>query len=411
MRAEIVGVGTELLLGQIPNTNAQHISQRLATIGVDVHRHTAVGDNLDRMVEVFAEAARRADAVIVTGGLGPTPDDITREAMAKLTGRPLLRDERLAEKIRAIFERLGREMPQDNLRQADLPEGATPIGPEGTAPGFFLEHEDTVFFALPGVPWEMKAMIAKVVLPELEKRGGQGTIVSREILVIGLGESHTHQRIADIVDRQTNPTIAYLAGRGQVRVRLTAKAGSEAEALALVGPVEEGIRGRLGEHALPGNPSGVVDALGSLLREKEMTIAAAESLTGGGLSAELSQGPGASDYFLGGLVLYATEAKAQVGGIDPAILAGPGAVSEEAAAAMAEAAHERFRADVGVATTGVAGPTEQEGKPVGTVYVAATVAGKTEVRHVQGYGDRDNIRGLSVTAALELARRLVAHNT
>jgi nicotinamide-nucleotide amidase len=362
------------------------------------------------MTRAFGEASRRADAVIITGGLGPTPDDITREGIAELTDRRLVRDERLAETIRGIFRRLGRKMPESNLRQADLPDGATPIDPEGTAPGFFLEHEGTAFFALPGVPWEMKAMLAKVVLPELSRRGGNFVLVSRQILVIGLGESHTHQRIADIVDRQTNPTIAYLAGRGQVRVRLTAKASSEAEALALIRPVEDEIRGRLGENALPGNPSSVIDALADVLRERELTISAAESLTGGGLSAELSKGAGASDFFLGGLVLYATEAKAKVGGVDPAILEGPGAVSEEAAAAMAEAAAEKFGTDAAVATTGVAGPTEQEGKPVGTVFVAATIQGKTEVRHVQGYGDRDNIKAISVTAALELARRLIVHH-
>jgi nicotinamide-nucleotide amidase len=409
VRAEIIGVGTELLLGQIANTNAQHISEALARIGVDVYRHTAVGDNLDRMVEAFEEAALRSDAVIVTGGLGPTPDDITREALAALGGRRLVRDERLAEVVRGIFERLGREMPASNLRQADIPEGASAIDPEGTAPGFYLEHDETIFFALPGVPWEMKAMMDKVVLPELRKRGGDATILSREILVIGLGESHTHQRIADIVDRQTNPTIAYLAGRGQVRVRLSAKAGSESEAIALIRPVEDEIRERLGDNALPGYPESVVGAVSGLLLEREMTIAAAESLTGGGLSAELSKGEGASGYFLGGLVLYATEAKREVGGIDPAILEGPGAVSEETARAMAEAAADRFGADVGVATTGVAGPTEQEGKPVGTVYVAATVAGRTESRFVQGYGDRDNIRAISVTAVLELARRMIFH--
>jgi nicotinamide-nucleotide amidase len=405
--AEIVGVGTELLLGQIANTNAQHISESLAAIGVDVHRHTAVGDNLERMVEAFAEASRRADAVIITGGLGPTPDDITREGLAELTGRPLQRDEELAAKISGIFDRLGRDMPEENLRQADRPEGATPIDPEGTAPGFYLDHDDTVFFALPGVPWEMKAMLGKIVIPELRRRAGGATLVSREILVIGLGESHTHRRIAEIVDRQTNPTIAYLAGKGQVRVRLTAKATSEAEAVALIRPVERELRERLAEHALPGNPSSVVDALAVVLRERELTIAAAESLTGGGLSATLSEGSGAGDFFLGGLVLYATEAKSAVGDVDPAILQGPGAVSEEAAAAMAEAAVEKFGSDVGVSTTGVAGPTEQEGKPVGTVYVAATVSGETEVRHVQGYGDRDNIRATSVTAVLELARRLI----
>lgn len=411
MIAEVIGVGTELLLGQIANTNARVISEQLASIGIDVHHHVAVGDNLPRMVEAFKTATERADAVIVTGGLGPTPDDITREAVAELLDEPLQRRDDLIDKVRAIFDRLNRPMPEANLRQADLPASATAIDPEGTAPGFHVEIGDAILFALPGVPWEMKAMLAKTVLPVLRTRAGDSTIVSRQILVIGLGESHTHDRIADIVDAQTNPTIAYLAGAGQVRLRLTAKAPDESSALALITPVEEQLRERLGEHALDGFAENLVGAIGDLLRKRGVTVAVAESLTGGMLGAELSGAGGSSDFYKGGVVAYWTEAKASVLGVDDSILAGPGAVSEEAALAMAEQVARRFDADLGLATTGVAGPAEQEGKPVGTIYVAATFGGHSEVRHVRGYGDRHNIRQVAVTAALDLGRRLIQRSS
>lgn len=407
MKAEVVGVGTELLLGQIANTNAKRISEALASIGVDVHFHTAVGDNLERMAQVIETAAARSDAVIITGGLGPTPDDITREGVARAFGLNLSRRDDLAEQITDIFDRLNRPMPDDNLRQADLPEGATPIAPEGTAPGFDLVHEGTVLFALPGVPWEMEAMLTKSVLPALSARQGAAATISRHVLVVGLGESHTQEKIADLVAAQTNPTIAYLAGGGQVRVRLTAKAGSESEALALIRPVEEQIRERLGSSAVEGNADDLVPAFGDMLRKRGISVAVAESLTGGLMGAALSRVKGSSDFFLGGLIVYETATKESVAGIDRSILEGPGAVSAECAAALAESACSRFGSDLGLSATGVAGPSEQEGKPVGTVFVGACYGGRTETRQIRGYGDRENIRNLSVTSALDLGRRLI----
>ena len=407
MRAEIVGVGTELLLGQIANTNAKRISEALASIGVDVLFHSAVGDNLERMAGVIETAAGRSDAVVITGGLGPTPDDITREGVAAAFGLAIERDESLAQQVRDTFARLGRPMPEDNLRQADLPAGATPIPAEGTAPGFIVEHDGCVVFALPGVPWEMEAMLTKTVMPRLRVLAGEAVTLSRHVLVMGLGESHTHEKIADIVEAQTNPTIAYLAGGGQVRVRLSAKAGTEAEALALIGPVEDAIRERLGDSAVEGNADDIVPAFGDLMRERGIKVAVSESLTGGLIGAALSRVKGSSDFFLGGLVVYDTEMKEKVAGIDRAILEGPGAVSAECAAALAESAASRFSSDLGLSATGVAGPAEQEGKPVGTVFVGATYGGRTETRRIRGYGDRENIRRISVTAALDLGRRLV----
>ena len=374
---------------------------------MDIHRHVVVGDNHDRIVAALKDGTGCCDAVIVTGGLGPTSDDITREAVADVTGTNLVRSSELEQTIRGIFERIGRYMPEDNLRQADLPEGATSIEPEGTAPGFFIEHEGCVVFCLPGVPWEMRAMLTKVVLPELRRRGGDAAIVTREILVMGLGESKTQELIGDIVEEQTNPTLAYLAGKGQVRVRLAAKASSENKALALIRPVEERIRERLGIDAVEGSFPDMALAMGEFLRERGITVAVAESLTGGEMSAALSGCGGSSDFFKGGLVTYATESKRDIAGVREATLQGPGAVSEETAQQMAEAAAQRFDADLGIAATGVAGPAEQEGKPVGLVYIAAAFGGRTEVRRIHAYGDRENIRGASVSAAFDLARRLI----
>ncbi|MGH2788789.1 MAG: competence/damage-inducible protein A [Actinomycetota bacterium] len=407
MDAEIIGVGTELLLGQIANTNAQTISQALARAGINVFFHTAVGDNAGRMGEVIRSAQTRSDAVIITGGLGPTPDDITREAVAGATGRGLQRDPELAGQIRAIFERLGRAMPDENLKQADLPEGAAPIAPRGTAPGFHLEHDGCLIIALPGVPWEMKAMLAEDVMPLLGARAGDAVIFTREVLVIGLGESHTHERIADIVASQSNPTIAFLAGGGQVRVRITAKASSDAEARGLVEPVENAIRDRLGRSAVPGMGETLAEALGTMLRDRGATVAVAESLTGGLIGAELTAVGGSSDFFAGSVACYTTESKRDVVGVDESILAGPGPVSEAAAGALAEGAARLFGASLGLAATGVAGPAEQDGVPVGTIFVGATFGGRTEVRRVRGYGDRVNIRAIALTAALDLGRRLV----
>ena len=407
MNAEIIGVGTELLLGQIANTNAQHISRELATIGVNVYFHTAVGDNLDRMRDAIGRALGRADCVIITGGLGPTPDDITREGVAAATGLELKRDDALVEMISNVFGRLGRAMPEDNLRQADLPEGATAIPPEGTAPGFFVEHDGALVFALPGVPWEMRAMLEKSVVPLLRERAGEGALVSRQILVIGLGESHTHELIRDLVARQTNPTIAFLAGGGQVRVRITARAATEDAARALIEPVERQVRERIGDAAVPGDHGSIVQAFTHMLRERKLKLGAAESLTGGLLGVEMTKAAGASEVFLGSLVVYDVEAKNKVARVDQEILEGPGPVSAEAAAALAEGAARVLGADVGLSTTGVAGPEPHDGEPVGTVYVGASMNGRTEVRKVRAYGDRDNIRAMAVTAAIDLGRRLL----
>ena len=407
MKAEIIGVGTELLLGQIANTNAQDISRSLASIGVDVFRHEVVGDNLERMVETLRAAGRRADAVIVTGGLGPTPDDITREALAELTGASLERDDGLASAIEEIFVKLGRAMPPDNLRQADVPRGATAIPPEGTAPGLKLEHEGTVFFALPGVPWEMRAMMEKAVLPDLKQRGPGAVTVSREIVVVGLGESRTHELIADIVERQTQPTIAYRAGGGEVRLRLTTKAADGPAADAVIAPVESAIRERLGENALQPGYDTLAECLGGLLKDRDESVAVAESLTGGLVGNMLTKAEGASEFFAAALVCYSNEAKNRVLGVPEGILDTHGAVSAETAREMALGVARVTDTSLGLSTTGVAGPGEQEGKPPGLIFIGAAYRGKVEVREVHGYGDRDHVRKWAANAVLDLGRRVV----
>jgi nicotinamide-nucleotide amidase len=396
-----------LLLGQIANTNARSISTALATIGVDVLWHGAVGDNLERIEGAVRTAIDRSDAVIITGGLGPTSDDITAEAVAAAVNRKLQRDDRLAGLIRGFFEARGRDMPATNLKQADLPEGAIPIEPEGTAPGFLVEHEGTLVFCLPGVPWEMEAMLEKTVLPTLRARSGEAITVSRHVLTVGLGESALAHSIADIVDAQTNPTIAFLAGGGIARVRLTAKARSETAAEALIQPVEAAIRERLGNSALEPGEDSVVGVFSSLARGRNLTVSTAESLTGGLLGAQLTEAEGASDFFAGSVVCYSSEAKRDVAGVDPMILEEHGAVSTECAVALAEGAARVFGADVGLSTTGVAGPAKQEGKEPGTIFVGASVEGRTEARRVQGYGNRANMRLIAVNSALDLARRMI----
>ncbi len=407
MNAEVISIGTELLLGQIPNTNAQYISNELAAAGIDVYRHSVVGDNEERIVEALRGALARADAVILTGGLGPTPDDLTRAAVATALELPLDRDEALVAQITGAFARLGRAMPEINLKQADIPRGATPITAEGTAPGFIVEQHGHMVAALPGVPWEMKAMLEKSVLPLLRARAEAAAIVSREILVVGLGESLTEEKIADIVAAQTNPTIAYLAGRGVVRIRITSKERDQASAVALIEPIEAEIRSRLGRAAVRGHHDSVAAALGALLRERAATVAVAESLTGGRIAAALTEAPGASEYFRGSVVVYTNEAKRDLVGVDESVLSAAGAVSEDAARALAEGATQRFGTDLGLAATGVAGPDPHDGKPPGTIFVAAHFKGRTEVRAVKAQGARSHIQAVAATSALDLGRRLL----
>jgi nicotinamide-nucleotide amidase len=409
VRCEIVGVGTELLLGQIVNTNAAWIGQRLADVGWDCLRHTVVGDNEARIAEVLGEALGRADGVIVTGGLGPTQDDVTREAIAALAGVPLVRRPELEEWLRERFASMGARMAEMNLRQADVPEGARYIdNPRGSAPGLIVEVGGKPVYAVPGVPREMEGMLERVVLPDLAARAGEGrAIVSRVLRTAGVGESRLAERLTPLWEAAGGGrvTLAYLASAGEVRVRLTAVGATREQALAEIAPVEAKVREELGEIVYGVDDETLEALVGRLLGEREQTVATAESLTGGLLGGRITTVAGSGDYYLGGVVTYATEAKAALLGVDRELLATDGPVSEPAAAAMAEGARRAFGADLGLATTGVAGPTEQDGRPIGTLCLGVADAAGTATATMRAPGDRAQVRAWAATVALDLLRR------
>ena len=410
MRAEIVAVGSELLLGDHVDTNSAWLSARLAEIGVDVHRHTTVGDNLDRMVEVIGDACRRADAVLVTGGLGPTQDDITRDAVARLAGVELVHHPEIAESLHAWFATRGRDMPANNLRQADLPAGARVLERVGTAPGFAIEVGDAVVYCMPGVPREMVVMFDRDVLPDLQRRGGLAATVSRLVRTAGMSESGVAELCGELVDELEeagNPTIAFLATKGETRVRVTGKAADRQAALALVDPVVERVVEVLGAGVVGVDDEGVEHAVARLLLERGWTLAVGESMTGGGVGARLVRVPGASRWFRGGLITYATEVKATLAGVDPDVLAAEGPVSSPVVAQLAAGARERLGADVGLAVVGVAGPDRQGGQDVGTVWLGyAAPDGTTDTRLVRlPARDRHDLQDFAVSSALDFLRR------
>jgi len=407
VRCEVVAVGTELLLGQIVDTNSSWIGEQLAAAGIDSHYQTKVGDNLDRIVSALRIALSRSDAVIVCGGLGPTQDDITREAIAAVMNVPLEPDDEVAERIATMFHRRGREMSMSNLRQADVPVGATVIPQtQGTAPGLICPVGHKVVYAVPGVPHEMKDMLERAVLPDLQARSGTAaTIVSRVLRTWGLAESTLGETLAPRLSALDaaggNPTIAFLAsGIEGIKVRLTAKAGTRDEALALLEAEDAEVRALLGSLVFGVDDDTMESAAGALLEEAGLSLAVAESLTGGLVASRLVEVPGASEWFRGGVVSYASEVKFDV--LDVPV--GP-VVSEPAARAMAEGVAKLLGADVGLGITGVAGPAEMEGQPVGTVYLAVAMDGRTDVVHVRLPGDRPRIRQYAAISLVDLLRR------
>lgn len=408
MRCEVLAVGTELLLGQVIDTNSAWIGEQLAAAGVDSYLHVQVGDNHARLVEALRSLLASTDAVIVCGGLGPTPDDLTREAIAEVMGAPLRRSEELVDEIRELFASRGRPVPASNLRQADVPEGARAISNRlGTAPGLVCPLGRKVVYAVPGVPYEMRAMVEEAVLPDLLARVGErSTIVSRTLRTWGAAESALAERIALRVDAQTNPTIAFLArGIEGLCVRITAKAASEAEAAAMIEVEERELRAELGDLVFGVDGQTMESVVVGLLRERGWTLGVAESLTGGLVGARLAEVPGASEVFRGSVVSYVTEVKRNVLGVTA-----ERAVSGECAAQMAEGARRVLGADVGVGITGVAGPAEQEGVPVGTVWFGIAL-GEGPAEAVSGRlpGDREQIRQFSTISLLNLLRlRLLA---
>ena len=407
MRCEVVAVGTELLLGQIVDTNSSWLGEQLALAGIDSHFQTKVGDNRARIVQALRIALSRSDAVIVCGGLGPTQDDITREAIAEVMNVPLERDEAVVDVIRHMFESRGRAMADNNARQADVPRGAVVIPQtRGTAPGLICPVGQKVVYAVPGVPYEMQEMLERAVLPDLQARAGtRSTIVSRVLRTWGLAESTLAELVAPRLDALDaaggNPTIAFLAsGIEGIKLRITAKADDTEAALALLEAEDAELRALLGTYVFGVDDDTMETAVGVLLEAQGLSLGLAESMTGGLVASRLVNVEGSSAWFRGCVVSYASEVKFDLLGVPE----GP-VVSEEAAAAMAEGARKVLGADVGLSVTGVAGPARQEGQPVGTAYFGMAIDDDTQVIQVKLPGDRDRIRQFAAISLLDMLRR------
>ena len=410
MIAELVTTGSELLLGQIVNTNAAYMAQELNRMGVDVCFQTTVGDNRVRMKEVLTHALSRADLVITSGGLGPTRGDIMKEVSAEIMGRTMARNEECVARLKAHFARLGREMTENNLRQAMIPEGAHIFANHaGTAPGVALEKDGKLLVNLPGPPSEMKDMFQRSLAPYLvEKYGISSIIYSRVLHTYGIGESMLETKIDDLILAQKNPTLALLVRPTGVIIRITAKAENEAAAEALIAPVEKEIRERLGSLVYGADEEKMEEIVGKELLERKLTVATAESCTGGLVASRLTDVAGSSGYVKGGIVSYTDEVKANTLGVPREILAEYGAVSEPTARAMAEGARKVLGADVAVSTTGLAGPGGGTAKtPVGTVFIAASGVSGTVAEKHSFTGTRGQVKFRASQAALALLRKYI----
>jgi nicotinamide-nucleotide amidase len=402
MRAEILSIGTELLLGQITDTNATYLAQQLGTLGIDLYFVSQVGDNFDRLTETLARARDRSEIVIMTGGLGPTEDDLSREAIAAVLGETPAIDEGYVARLRAFFADRGVEMPERNIKQAwILPSVTTLANPVGTAPGWWAEKDGKAIVAMPGVPHEMKRMWENEVVPRLRPLTG-AVLFTRTLRVAGLGESSVEERIASLI-HSSNPTIATYAKPDAVDVRISAKAGTVEEATRLVEEVEERARHLLGQHVFGIDQDTPTSVVLQMLIERALTLATMESCSGGLLASTLTDVPGSSTAFLGGIVSYATKVKVQWG-VPDEVIAAHGAVSVETARAMARAVRERLGADIGVGVTGVAGPTRQEDKPVGTVHIAISSKDHMSDTSQLFRGARSEIKWRAAMTAVNLLR-------
>jgi len=406
MDAEIIAVGSELLLGQIANTNAQYISQRLSSVGVNVYYHTVVGDNKERLLKALEIACKRANIIITTGGLGPTMDDLTKETIAEYLGMELMLHQPSAQAIREYFARRGRVMTENNLKQAMFPREAIVLpNAVGTAPGAIIEKDGKTFIILPGPPFEMQPMFENHVIPYLAQRENQ-KIFSRVLRIYGIGESAVEEMIKDLLEKQTNPTIAPLAAYGEVTLRLTVKCPRSQDPLELIKPVEDEIRRRLEQAVYGIDDDRLETVVARLLKERGLTLAMAESCTGGLISNLLTDVPGISENLLETCVTYSNQAKINRLGVKHETLEAYGAVSPQTAQEMAEGILRTSGADIGLAVTGIAGPgggTPE--KPVGLVYIAIAMDGNVEVKSIYNQGDRKRIKLSTANTALDLLRR------
>src|SRR5829696_9513238 len=411
--AEIVTIGTEMLLGDLVDTNTAWISQRLAELGVAIYRHSTVGDNLERIVEALREASSRSTLVITTGGLGPTSDDLTNTCLSTLTGREMVEYPEAREHVNEMFKRFGRKPTENNYKQALFPQGTELIpNPVGTAMGALVEWEGALFATLPGVPTEMKSMFEATLEPLIRARS-EGSIVSKTLHFAGIGESALAEKVQEFLDA-TDPTVAPLAGQGRVRLRITTRAATEEEAQEKIRPVEKEIVARLSDYYFGEGDETLEGAIGRLLQERSATLALAESCTGGLLAKRLTDMPGSSAFFGEGLVTYSNESKERLLGVPHALIMEHGAVSEPVARETAEGARRVSGADYGLSVTGIAGPDGgTEEKPVGLVFVGIsdredTFAEKLDL--TAWARSRDSIRERSANRAFDLLRLRLEEN-
>lgn len=409
MKVELISVGTEILMGNIVNTNAAYLAERCAGLGLVCYYQTVVGDNADRLFECIKTAIGRSEVVILSGGLGPTEDDLTKETAAKVMGRKLIPDARQRQEISDYFKKLGKDIPENNWKQALVPEGSKVLyNPNGTAPGIIIESKDNRVILLPGPPAELKPMFEDQVEPYL-KELIPDCLYSKTIKICGIGESKVATILSDLIKNQTNPTIATYAKPGEVHLRVTAKAMVEEEARRLVKPMVKEIKNRLGSSIYTTRAEVTLEQdIVELLTANGLTISTAESCTGGMVSSRLINVPGASEVFKYGFVTYSNKAKRKLIGVKKSTLEKYTAVSEEVAKEMAQGAAAESKADVAISVTGVAGPDGgTEENPVGTVYVGCAVKGDVKAYKYVFSGNRQRIREQATAAALTVLRKCI----
>ncbi len=409
MTVEIISVGTEILLGNIVNTNAAYLSEKCAGLGLSCYYQDVVGDNEERLFETIKLALSRADILLLSGGLGPTQDDLTKEVAAKAFGKELYLHEETKEAIRKFFEERGLEITDNNWKQAMVPEGCIVMeNPNGTAPGIIMAQDNKHVVLMPGPPGELIPMFEHSIMPYLAGLQS-GVIYSQTVKICGVGESKAESMVSDLIAAQTNPTIATYAKTGEVHLRVTARAEDEKEARKLVKPMIKDLKGRFGNHVYTTDDEVTLEkAVVDLLAANKLTACTVESCTGGMLSARLINVPGVSEVFKTGYVTYSNKSKRRLLGIKKNILLKHGAVSEQIAREMAKTAAMLAKTDVCVSTTGIAGPDGgTPEKPVGLVYIGCNVRGKITVKECHFSGSRSKIRESTVSAALSLMRQCI----